>query len=234
MKTLYSFFLWSIGIAFFLLSAVIIGFCLFVLPKRNTFSTARFLFRILLWMMRIKLEVYGKQNIKSGQPYIIMGNHQSMFDLFVVPTAIPLTFSAVEAAYHFSIPVWGHLIKKWGVIPIERHDLGKAMKSLELAKKTLASGMDIAVLPEGHRTLTGEMAPFKKGPFHMAKDTQADILPFGINGLFDYNKKGSFLLNPGVVKVNIGVPVKRSQIDKMSVEELRDTLFDTIKGLSKK
>lgn len=178
--------------------------------------------------------VTGQEHISPDQTYLIMGNHQSLFDIFVVPAAIPICFVGIEAARHFSYPVWGYLIRKWGCIPIQRSHLENAILSLEMAKKTFMSGMSIGILPEGHRTITGEMAPFKKGPFYLAKATQADILPFGINGLFHYNHKGSLILTPGKVIVNIGRPISHDSIKDLSIEEIRQTLFDVIYKLSKK
>ncbi len=233
MKKLISIGLWFIGGSFFLLSFCILVICLFVLPREMTFQTARTLFKILIRIMGIKLSVNGKENIKNNGPYLIMGNHQSLFDVFVVPAAIPICFVGIEAAYHFSLPVWGYLIRKWGCIPIDRNDLEKAILSLEQAKKTLASGMSIGVLPEGHRTRTGEMGSFKKGPFHMAKESKVSILPFRINGLFEFNPKGSFLLTPGKVTVTIGSPVSYETYKDFSMEELKQYLFDIISGLNK-
>ena len=226
--------LWIIGCLFFLMSFLILVVSLFIFSKKTTFRIARFLFAILIRLMGIKLVVTGREHICPDRPYLIMGNHQSLFDVFVVPAAIPLCFTGIEAARHFSYPVWGYLIRKWGCIPIQRNHLENAIQSLETAGKTFMSGMSIAVLPEGHRTITGEMAPFKKGPFYLAKATAADILPFGVNGLFDYNRKGSFILTPGKVTVNIGRPISHESIKDLSVDEISRTLFNVIYGLSKK
>jgi 1-acyl-sn-glycerol-3-phosphate acyltransferase len=234
MKKIFSLGLWSLGSLFFLFSFFIIVVCLFLLPQKTTFKAVRFLFGVLIKIMGIKLVVKGQENIDPSHTYLIMGNHQSLFDLFVIPAAIPLCFVGVEAAYHFSLPVWGSLIRRWGCIPIERNNFKKAVLSLETAKKRLLSGMSIGILPEGHRTLTGEMTEFKKGPFHLARGANADILPFGINGLFEYNQKGSLNLSPGVVKVNIGRPIPFETFKNLSVDELRKTLFDRIFNLSQK
>jgi 1-acyl-sn-glycerol-3-phosphate acyltransferase len=217
-----------------LLASVIIVFGLFCLPKKTCFSVGRILFKILIKLMGIRLKVTGANHINPDQVYLIMGNHQSLFDIFVIPAAIPLVFVGVEAARHFSLPVWGFLIRKWGCIPIQRSHLKNAVSSLEIAEKTLLSGVNIGILPEGHRTLTGEMRPFKKGPFHLAKAAGADILPFGINGLFEYQHKGSLRLNPGVVRVNIGKPIAFSEFKDLSVQENCQRLFDIIQELSKK
>ncbi len=226
-----SIWLWFTGSLFFLISSLILVVCLFLFPKKQTFKITRFLFTVLIRIMGIKLIVTGRENIESDKPYLIMGNHQSLFDIFVVPAAIPLCFVAVEAAYHFKLPVWGYLIRKWGCIPIQRDNLKKAFTSLETARKTLISGMSIAILPEGHRTLTGEMSRFKKGPFHLAKGAKADILPFGITGLYDYHKKGTLILKPGEVRINIGRPILYDEFEDLSIEELRQHTFDIINHL---
>ncbi len=234
MKKIISIWLWALGGIFFFISALILVICLLILPRKTTFNTARFLFRILIRIMGIKLVVKGQTNIDPEKTYLIMGNHQSLFDLFVVPAAIPLIFTGVEAAYHFQIPVWGYLIRKWGLIPIERGNLKKAISNLETAKKTLLSGVSLAILPEGHRTLTGEMASFKKGPFYLAKGAKTDILPFGINGLYNFHKKGNIILNPGKVTLTIGEPLLYDKFKDLSVEELRAMIFSKIYKLSQK
>ncbi|OGR38777.1 MAG: hypothetical protein A3J80_07640 [Desulfobacula sp. RIFOXYB2_FULL_45_6] len=234
MKKFISIGLWVAGVSFFLFSFCILAVCLFTLTQKTTFQIARKLFQILIRIMGIRLSVNGTEHIKTDEPYLIMGNHQSLFDVFVVPAAIPTCFIGIEAAYHFSLPVWGYLIRKWGCIPIERENFEKAKLSLDLARKTIAAGMSIGVLPEGHRTRTGEMGPFKKGPFYLAKEAKVSILPFGIHGLFEFNQKGSFLLTPGNVTVNIGRPIPYESVKNLSVEELKDYLFDIISGLSKK
>ncbi len=232
MEKVISIWLWFTGSLFFLISSLILVVCLFLFPKKSTFKIARFLFTVLIRIMGIKLVVTGRENIESDKPYLIMGNHQSLFDLFVVPAAIPLCFVAVEAAYHFKLPVWGYLIRKWGCISIQRDNLKKAFTSLETARETLISGMSIAILPEGHRTLTGEMSSFKKGPFHLAKGAKTDILPFAIAGLYDYHKKGTLILKPGEVRVNIGRPILYDEFKDLSIEELRQHTFNIINHLT--
>lgn len=234
MRKIFSIGLWCTGGLFFLFSALVLVVCLHVFSKETTFSIARRLFGLMIRLMGIKLSVTGVEHINPDQSYLIMGNHQSLFDLFVVPAAIPLCFNGLEAAYHFSLPVWGYLIRKWGNIPIERNNLESAILSLEAAEKSILSGMSLAVLPEGHRTLTGEMAPFKKGPFYLAKGAKADILPFGINGLFRYQGKGRLILSPGRVSVNIGEPIPYEAIKDLSVEKIRQNIFDVVNALSKK
>jgi 1-acyl-sn-glycerol-3-phosphate acyltransferase len=224
--------LWTAGAAFFGLTFVILSIGLFIFSRKRVFAMARALFSVQVRLMGIRLRVSGLENIDFGRTYLIMGNHQSLFDLFVIPAAIPLTYVAVEAAYHFSIPLWGSLISRWGCIPIHRHNLEKAKESLEIARQRLRDGASIIILPEGHRTLTGKMGPFKMGPFHLACQAGADILPFAINGLFDYNRKGSFDLNPKPVRVSIGPTIPYATMAEMTPEQLRDYVRTVVAALA--
>lgn len=231
MNMLRSMRLWTAGTLFFGFTFVILSIGLFVLTRQRVFTLARFLFRIQTRIMGIRLTVTGLRHIDPRQTYLIMGNHQSLFDLFVIPAAIPLTYVAVEAAYHFSIPLWGSLVTRWGCIPIHRRNLEKAKQSLDIARKRLRSGASIIILPEGHRTLTGQMGPFKKGPFHLASQAGADILPFAIRGLYDYNRKGSLQLHPKPVHVTIGPAIPCATIVGMTPEALRDHVRGVIEKL---
>ena len=101
-----------------------------------------------------------------------------------------------------------------------------------LHQRRLREGASIIILPEGHRTLSGEMGEFKKGPFHLARKAGVDILPFAISGLFDYNRKGSFHLNPKSVRVSIGPAIPYSVCARLTPEQLRDHVRGIIGGLA--
>ncbi|MFO7715815.1 lysophospholipid acyltransferase family protein [Desulfosarcina sp.] len=221
MSALRSALLWAVGAAFFALTFVVLSIGLFLLSRERVFSLARLLFSIQAKLMGIRLMVAGLSHLDRTRTFLIMGNHQSLFDLFVIPAAIPLTYVAVEAAYHFSIPLWGSLVTRWGCIPIHRNNLEKSKQSLEIARQRLREGTSILILPEGHRTLTGEMGEFKKGPFHLARQAGVDILPFAISGLFDYHSKGAFQLNPKLVHVSIGPAIPYAVCARMMPEQLR-------------
>ena len=228
MKTMRSLFLWTIGLIHFLMVFIIVWVSLLVLPKEKTYRLAGVLFGIQLRIMGAKLTVKGIEHIDPSRAYLVMGNHQSLFDLFAIPASIPICMVGVEAAYHFSLPLWGPLITRWGCIPIVRKDLAEAVKSLDKARATLARGESIIVLPEGHRTLTGTVQPFKKGPFHLALQARADILPFAFSGFYRFNNKHSWHLNPGKMVARIGKPIPYVLYKDLSVEAIRDLVRNTI------
>ncbi len=161
-----------------------------------------------------------------GRTYLMLGNHESLFDVFGIPAALPTHAVGLEAAYHFKIPLWGYLTRKWGNIPVYRNDLSRAIKSLQKARDVLGTGTAVIILPEGHRTLTGQIGEFKKGPFHLVKASKVDILPFILSGFYEFNHKNSWRLNPGTAHVVFGAPIPYRTIEHLTIEEIRDTVRD--------
>ncbi len=223
--------LWGIGLFHFSIVFLVIGSGLLLFPPSKIYPLVRILARIQLRIMGVRLRISGLNNFDHQRPFLIMGNHTSMFDVFAMPAAIPMFWVGVEASYHFAMPLWGWLIKRWGNIPINRTNLTEAKASLDRARQVIRSGVSIVILPEGHRTLNGELGEFKKGPFHLAQAAQADILPFIIKGLFHYNRKGSRILRPTTVLVKFGKPLSYASFKDSSVEVLRQRVRKIILDL---
>lgn len=224
---------WIGGALFFGVSLGYLFAVLFFVSREAAYRSARVLFGIQNRLMGIDLVVRGQEHIEPGRTYIVMGNHQSLFDVFVIPVGIVFPFVGVEAAYHFNWPFWGWLVKAWGNIPIRRGDLQSALASIRKAEEHLRRGGSIGILPEGHRTRDGRIGAFKKGPFHMALNTRATILPFGINGLFEYCPRGSFLLKPRKVTLAIGNPIEPEAYMGLDVEGLSDLVEKRIRNLAR-
>ena len=209
------------GGIYFIFIFFFLSLSLLILPPKQIYPAVRVLFRIQLLLMGVTIETFGLENVNPLKSYLFMGNHQSMFDLFAIPAAIPVHAVGLEAAYHFSLPFWGYLIRKWGNIPVYRKDLARSIISLKTAGSIIASGTSIVVLPEGHRTLTGKMGAFKKGPFHLALEAGADILPFFINGLFEYKSKKGWKLNPTTATIRFGTPIPYISFMNDNVETVK-------------
>lgn len=178
-----------------------------------------------------RLKVKGLAPPKSGEPYLYLFNHESMFDHFMLAGAVNHYISAVGKASQFSWPIWGYLVKRYGAIPIQRSNLSNAIQSLNLAEEAIKKGVSFIISPEGTRTLSGEMSPFKKGPFHVAKNTGVTIVPTGILGAFGAKKKYDWRLHPGTLIVHFGDPIYSDEYINMTVEDLREVVRNKIKQL---
>ena len=105
------------------------------------------------------------------------------------------------------------------------------MGSLAAVETALQNGISAGIAPEGTRTLTGELGPFKKGAFHVAKNTGITIIPVALIGAFEAKNKNDWRVKPGVLSTRFGDPITQKNYDELSVEELRDLVRSKISEL---
>jgi len=220
MKMIRSALLWCAGGICFCFFFLIVALGLIIADGRAIYPAVHVLARIQLLSMGLRLQVHGCHRFETHRSYLIVGNHESMFDLFAIPAALPMHAVGIEADYHFSIPLWGYLTRKWGNIPITRENRAQAIRALDGATRILRAGTSIVVLPEGHRTLNGQVGPFKKGPFHLALAAGADILPFAVSGLYEYRSKEGWHLSPRMAHVAFGEPIPYESYKDGTVDDI--------------
>lgn len=146
----------------------------------------------------IQVTVHGREHIDPTKTYLVMSNHQSHFDIPVLFYAFGPNLRMITKKELFKIPVFGPALKGAGFISIDRADREKAFSALESAKGFLSNGTHIWIAPEGTRSPTGELLPFKKGGFILALDTGLPILPVSIRGTRHVLPKGNMRATRGV------------------------------------
>ena len=232
-KTFFSLIIWPIWYAFFIPSLLLLFIAILIFPKK----LLHYFVRPICWMYCFFagqwLRKINHPPKKSGGPYIYMFNHVSMFDQFMIGAYIPHYITAVAAIEVFKYPIWGFIIKKYGVIPIIRQKIRKAIGSLNLAEEAIKNGTSFLISPEGTRTLTGEIGPFKKGPFHLAKNTNATIVPLALEGGFRAKKKSDWRIQPGILKIVFGEPIKSSHYKNLNISDLQRLVLKRILELKK-
>ena len=162
-----------------------------------------------------------------------MFNHVSLFDQFMVAAYIGHYVTVIGALEQFRWPIWGTVGRKYGAIPIVRKQIKKALNALDVAEEVIKKGVSIMIAPEGTRTITGEINDFKKGPFHLAYNTEATIVPIGLIGAFEAKNKSDWRLKPGIIIARFGEPILSKNYAGLGVEEIRDLVRDRIKKLIK-
>ncbi len=231
MKAVRSILFWLIGFFYFGLISLLIIFLSYFFNRRKLDNLIRFLMKILFKILFIKVESEGGDKLASNRTYLFMANHVSLFDVPFLKAYIPQFVIGVEAHHQFNWPIYGLLIKRLQTIPIDRDNIHASVKSIKKALKVLKNGSSLIILPEGHRTMTGELQPLKKLPFHLAKKAEVDLVPIGLSGLYSLKPKNSWHIRPGRIKIKFGEVIKAEQIGKMEVEEIRQTTFERIKSL---
>ncbi|MFQ5428263.1 MAG: lysophospholipid acyltransferase family protein [Thermodesulfobacteriota bacterium] len=195
---------------------------------RMVHAIGAFWCRIILALAGVRVRVSGQENITGEGPKIFLSNHQGAFDIPVLQGYIPGQFRWVAKKSLFSIPVVGWTMTLAGYVGIERENSKKALKSLLLAAEKIRNGTSVLVFPEGTRSTTGTLLPFKKGAFLLARKSGADIVPLAVEGTKDIMKKGSLMMAPAKATLSIGEPFSpKGKTD----EELMEKTLEAIKGL---
>jgi 1-acyl-sn-glycerol-3-phosphate acyltransferase len=134
---------------------------------------------------RIELEVVGRENAKPGETYLVMSNHQSLYDIPVLFRVVGPNIRMITKRELFHVPIFGQALAAAGFIAIDRRNRHAAIRSLEQARALLAGGTHVWIAPEGTRSRTGQLLAFKKGGFHLALDAGLPILPVTLSGTRD-------------------------------------------------
>jgi len=231
MNYLISIFLYIIGTISFLLLGLSVITCSYLFKPRQYDRFAKLACRLFLKTFLIDVKVIGAEKIDRKRTYIFMSNHVNIFDVFVLYGYIPNFARGVELDSHFTWPVWGPVIRRFGNIPISQTNTRSAIKSLNLAEKAIQNGTSIIILPEGHRTKNDQLLPFMKGPFILSQNAKADIVPTAMVGAFQIKRVTHWLIQPGTMKFVFGDVIPYDFYKDMSPIELRDLVKNKIQNL---
>jgi 1-acyl-sn-glycerol-3-phosphate acyltransferase len=175
----------------------------------------------------IKIDIGGFENIPAGRSCIFMSNHVSNLDPPVTIPLLPGRSSVLLKKELMSIPMLGRAMRMAKFVPVERGSRrDTAQATVAAAVDALRSGLHILVYPEGTRSLNGRLSTFKKGPFFLAMETKAPIIPVVVSGTQTMMKKGSNAITPGVARVRL-LPVIESS-DYATREELMRAVRNAI------
>ncbi|NRA35255.1 MAG: 1-acyl-sn-glycerol-3-phosphate acyltransferase [Polyangiaceae bacterium] len=191
--------------------------------------------RLLSWgrafckRAELRLDVAGRENITDGESYIVMSNHQSHYDIPVLFDALSIPLRMVAKKELFDIPVMSHAMRYSGFVEIDRGNQRAAVQSIKEARAKLRSGLSLWIAPEGTRSEDGQLLPFKRGGFQLARMAKARILPVSLSGTRFVLRPGSGEVHRGVsVKVTIHPPVDPRSYKSKEVDQLVEQIKTTI------
>ena len=174
----------------------------------------------------IKVRVAGANHIPLGRAAVYCANHQSNVDPPILFTALHPRMHIVYKAEINAIPLLARAFQHGGFVPIERRNKEAAMRSLEAGARSIRDGNSFLIFPEGTRSQTGAMLPFKKGGFLMALKAQAPIVPVAISGGRDAMQRGSRIIRPVTVSIRVGAPIDTAGMQMTD----RDALIATVRA----
>ena len=186
-----------------------------------------------LLITRVPLEVKGRENIKKGQSYIIISNHQSHFDIPALMYGMGVQFRWIIKMELREVPLFGYALYRSRHVFIDRRDRESSIRSINDAVDRLPPGVSVMFFAEGTRSEDGVVREFKKGGFHIAVQKKIPVLPVTINGSWKVMPdRNSMSFNSVPIQVVIGEPIDTTGytedgIDKL-MERTRNAVIDNL------
>ena len=212
LKILFFFYQWLIAFPLLLVLTIVTALATILLSplfpnKRFSYFPARWWGRAFCYLLFIKVKLIGLEKLNPQQSYVIVCNHQSIYDVFVVYGWLPMIFKWLMKAELRKIPLVGKACADAGHIFIDRSNAVTAKHSIEQAEKQLKNGNSVVIFPEGTRTHNGEMCKFKRGAFLIATDLHLPILPLTLRGCYERLPRNTVNVVPGTIEIIIHQPI---------------------------
>ena len=186
---------------------------------------------LALGLAGIRYRVRGREHIPKQRAVVFCSNHESNVDPPVLFQALHKRLHVLFKAELTKLPVLGAVMVAGGFVPVERDRREASMNSIDRAADSIRSGNSFLIFPEGTRSRTSELLPFKKGGFIMAIKAQAPIVPVAVSGGRAAMQKGSWFVRPVMVDVRIGEPVETSGFSLDDRDELIEIVRERIEAL---
>lgn len=161
---------------------------------------------------------------------VVVSNHESNADPFII-SMLPWEMKWLGKASLFKIPAVGWSMWLAGDIPVTRGDQGSARGAMAQCAKWLNKGMPVMIFPEGTRSKTEELLPFKDGAFRLAIETGADILPLAVSGTRQSLPKHSWRFARSKALVTVGTPISTQGMTLADLERLKAMAREQILAL---
>lgn len=136
-------------------------------------------------LLLLPIKVRGRENIDKNTSYVFVANHQGSFDIFIVLGFLGRNFKWMMKQSLRQVPLIGRACYDAGYIFVDKSGPKKIKETIDRAGEILQGGTSLVVFPEGSRTYTGKMIPFKKGAFQLADQLQLNVVPLTITGAFE-------------------------------------------------
>ena len=171
-------------------------------------------------LINLDLRITGEENLWKARPAVFVFNHQSKADVVISAKLLRRDMAGVGKKEIKKMPVIGKVLELGGVVMIDRKNAASAIEAMApLVDAMRNEGKSVALAPEGTRTVSPNLGPFKKGAFHLAMQAGVPMVPIVIRNAGDVAPKGDFIFRPATVEVEVLEPVDTSDWTQETIDE---------------
>jgi 1-acyl-sn-glycerol-3-phosphate acyltransferase len=181
---------------------------------------------VALRIAGVRTIVEGREHLGDHRNTLVLSNHVSHLDPPVIYACLGLELRAVAKKEVFAIPLFGQVLRRAGYASVDRKDAPLAREALSGVAGSLQAGHCFLVFPEGTRSETGELLPFKKGAFVAALEAGSRIVPLVVHGTRELLPRGAWRVRSGTVTVRILDPIDARSYSYAD----RDRLIEEVRG----
>lgn len=234
MNLLYKIYSFCIAVPLFAVLTIFVSLTVIIAAflgdtKYVSYYVPKFWSKCAFWFFLLNVKVEGRENIKDEESYVFLANHQGYYDIFLVYGYLGHNFKWMMKEYLKKIPFVGYACVKSKQIYVG-DSISAIGKAVQQARETLKEGMSMVIFPEGTRTRTGKMGPFKRGSFMLANEIGLPIVPITINGSFDVFSRNAKSVSWGTVTMTIHKPITAEERQGKASKIVMQEVFNVIDG----
>lgn len=212
MKVLLFIYQWCIAAPIIVVATIIVALATIIGSYLGSgtwwgYHPARLWGKLFCLLMFVRVTVSGSENIDKKTSYVFIANHQGAYDIFSIYGYLNHNFRWMMKKSLGNIPFVGSACKVSGQILVDNKSASGVAHTMQEAKERLKQGLSLVVFPEGARSWTGKMRPFKRGAFKLAIDFNLPIVPVTIDGSFKVMPRTTYLIKPGHIHLTIHKPI---------------------------
>lgn len=186
-------------------------------------------FSLIIFKVIFRLKIIGSENIPKTGSFVIVANHSSLLDGFVLISSVKPKVTFMSAAYLFKIPLVGNILRRVGAIPVQGK--GSDIKLIKEAMKVLQTGGVLGIFPEGRIVNEKDGFSAKAGAAYLAMKADVPIIPMAIKGADKVLPAGAKFPKLNKIEVKIGKPISCSKKIKLNKKILEDTVNSYMKEI---
>jgi 1-acyl-sn-glycerol-3-phosphate acyltransferase len=184
--------------------------------------------RLILRTTGVRVHVTGLERLDASRSYVFAANHQSIYDIPIVFTALPYQLRIVAKDSLAKIPFLGWHLQRTGHLLVDRSRPGAGV--VKKMVRLVGEHHSLILFPEGTRSVDGTVARFKGGSFVLAHEARVPIVPISISGSRHVMKKGRLMVSPGEVTVTVHAPIETADVPRGGVRELAERARERVRA----